>query len=249
MILETLGHRYTIVDRLDPRVRTVCAIAAALFPLFLSDLRVLLVTLGLVLAFVLYERPDLGALGKRMLAVNVFMATLVLLLPWSVPGETLFAVGGLTYSREGLLQALAILLKGNAIVLAITALLGTLEPVRFAHALERLKVPSKLILLYLFTVRYIAVLEEEYGQLRRAMAIRAFRPRPDLHTLRSMGYLVGMLLVRALDRSERIQKAMKCRGFAGRFHTHEHFRVGRLDGVFALGLAFVMAGLLVVNFV
>ena len=54
MILETLGHRYTIVDRLDPRVRTVCAIAAALFPLFLSDLRVLLVTLGVVLAFVLY---------------------------------------------------------------------------------------------------------------------------------------------------------------------------------------------------
>ncbi len=93
------------------------------------------------------------------------------------------------------------------------------------------------------------VLEEEYGQLRRAMAIRAFRPRLDLHTLRSMGYLVGMLLVRALDRSERVQKAMKCRGFAGRFHTHEHFRAGRLDGVFAIGLAFLMAGLLVVNFV
>lgn len=248
MILDTVPHKFSVIDRLDPRVRTVCAIAAALFPLFLSDLRVLLLTLGLVLALVLYERPDLGALGKRMLAVNVFMATLLLLLPWSVPGETLFAVGRLTYSREGLSQALAILLKGNAIVLAITALLGTLEPVRFAHALERLKAPSKLILLYLFTVRYIAVLEEEYGQLRRAMAIRAFRPRLDLHTLRSIGYLVGMLLVRALDRSERVQKAMKCRGFAGRFHTHEHFRVGRLDGVFVIGLAFVMVGLLAVNF-
>ncbi len=248
MILETLGHRDSLVDRLDPRVRTVCAIAAALFPLFLSDLRVLLATLGLVLAFVIYERPDARALGKRMLAVNVFMATLVLLLPWSVPGETLVAVGRLAYSQEGLSQALAIVLKGNAIVLAISALLGTLEPVRFAHALERLNAPSKLILLYLFTVRYIAVLEDEYGQLRRAMAIRAFRPRPDLHTLRSMGYLVGMLLVRALDRSERIQKAMKCRGFAGRFHTHEHFRVARLDGLFVAVLACVMAGLIVANF-
>ncbi len=248
MILETLGHRFSVVDRLDPRVRTVCAICAALFPLFLSDLRVLVVTLALALALVLYERPNLRALGKRLLAVNVFMLTLLLLLPWSVPGEALITLGRFAYSREGLMQALVILLKGNAIVLSIIALLGTLEPVRFAHALERLKAPSKLILLYLFTVRYIAVLEEEYRQLRRAMAIRAFSPRLDLHTLRSTGYLVGMLLVRALDRSERVQKAMKCRGFAGRFHTHEHFRVARLDGVFVVVLAAVLGSLLVANF-
>ena len=247
MILDTLGHKYSVVDKLDPRVRTVCAIAAALFPLFLSDLGVLLATLLLVLALVLYERPGLAALIKRMLAVNAFMGTLVLLLPWSVPGEALMSVGGLTYSREGLLQALVIGLKGNAIVLLITGLLGTLEPVRFAHALERLKAPSKLVLLYLFTVRYIAVLEEEYRQLRRAMAIRAFRPRLDRHTLRSFGYLVGMLLVRALDRSERIRKAMKCRGFAGRFHSHEHFRFGRVDGLFVAGVAVVMLGLLLVD--
>ena len=247
MILETLGHKYSVVDKLDPRVRTVCAIAAALFPLFLSDLRVLLATLLVVLALVLYERPGLAALIKRMLAVNAFMGTLVLLLPWSVPGDALLSVGGLAYSREGLLQALAIVLKGNAIVLLITGLLGTLEPVRFAHALERLKAPSKLVLLYLFTVRYIAVLEEEYRQLRRAMAIRAFRPRLDRHTLRSFGYLVGMLLVRALDRSERIRKAMKCRGFAGRFHAHEHFRFARVDGLFVAGVAVVMLGLLLVD--
>ena len=41
---------------------------------------------------------------------------------------------------------------------------------------------------------------------------------------------------------------MKCRGFAGRFHTHEHFRVARLDGLFVAVLACVMAGLIVANF-
>lgn len=242
MILETLGHAYGVIDRLDPRVRAVCAALAALFPLFLATMPALIAALGLALVLVLVERPEMTGLVKRVLAVNAFMLALVLILPWSVPGETLFAAGPLSYSRAGLAQAFAIALKGNAIMLMIAAFLGTLEPVRLAHALERLKMPSKLVLLYLFTVRYIVVLEEEYRQLRRAMTIRAFRPRLDRHSLRSFGYLVGMLLVRALDRSERIQDAMKCRGFSGRFHTHEHFRVGRLDAVFSAGLLLVVFG-------
>ena len=244
MILETVPHKYSVVDRLDPRVRAMCGIAAALFPLFLNSFAGLGATLGVALFVVLYERVEMGGLARRLLAVNGFMLTLVLLLPWSVPGEALVALGSYSYSREGALQALAITLKANTIVLVIISFVSTLEPITFAHALERLKTPSRLVQLYLFTVRYIAVLEEEYRQLRVAMAIRAFRPGLNRHTLRSFGYLVGMLLVRALDRSERITNAMKCRGFTGRFHTHRHFQLGRLDAVFPVGLALVMAALL-----
>jgi cobalt/nickel transport system permease protein len=72
--------------------------------------------------------------------------------------------------------------------------------------------------LFLFTVRYIAVLGREYQRLRTAMKARGFRMRCDLHTWRSIGYLFGMLLVRSLERSERILAAMRCRGFQGDFH-------------------------------
>ena len=244
MILDTLPHRFSVIDRLDPRVRAVCGIVCAIFPLSLSTFAPLLAALGLALFVVVYERVAVMGVVRRLLAVNVFMVTLILLLPWSVPGTTLVEVGAFTYSEEGVLQALLIMLKANTVLLLIISFISTLEPVTFAHALERLKAPSRLVQLYLFTTRYIAVLEEEYTRLQVAMAIRGFRPKLNLHTLRSYGYLVGMLLVRALDRSERISNAMKCRGFAGRFHTHQHFRAGRLDLLFPTLMIAVLGGLL-----
>nr|WP_307258251.1 energy-coupling factor transporter transmembrane component T [Kaistia dalseonensis] len=51
---------------------------------------------------------------------------------------------------------------------------------------------------------------------------RGFRPRSSRHTWRSHGNLIGMLQVCALDRSRRIEEAMLCRGYGGRFPRRAH---------------------------
>ena len=76
------------------------------------------------------------------------------------------------------------------------------------------------------------------------MKCRGFRARTDLHTLRTIGYLVGMLLVRSLERSDRIMEAMKCRGFDGRFHVLVAFESRPRDFVLAAFLGLVSLGLL-----
>jgi cobalt/nickel transport system permease protein len=53
------------------------------------------------------------------------------------------------------------------------------------------------------------------------MRARGFRARSDGHTWRSLGWLMGMLLVRSLERAQRIRAAMKCRGFDGRFYLFD----------------------------
>ncbi len=131
--------------------------------------------------------------------------------------------------------------RANAIVLALAVLVGSLDVTTLGHALHHLYLPEKLIHLLLFTVRYVGVLQREYGRLRAAMKVRGFRPRMSRHTYRSFGYLVGMLLVRSVDRSERIVAAMKCRGFRGRFFLLDHFAFTRRD----LPLAFVSLAVLV----
>lgn len=73
------------------------------------------------------------------------------------------------------------------------------------------------------------------------MRARGFQPGFDRHTLRTFGYLVGMLLVRASERAERVLKAMRCRGFTGEFPILVRSRLGPAD---ALG-ALTMAGALV----
>jgi cobalt/nickel transport system permease protein len=179
-------------------------------------------------------RPAWRSLARHVLAMDGLMLLVLASLPFSVPGEPLWEWGGLSASRDGLLQALAIAAKANAILLMAFALLRPMSAITLGHALRRLRVPASLTNLLMFAVRYLDVLAAEYARLRRATTVRAFRPRTDRHTWWTLGWLVGMLLVRSFERAERIEAAMKCRGFTGRWPAIDDFRLRRADGVFAL---------------
>jgi cobalt/nickel transport system permease protein len=101
--------------------------------------------------------------------------------------------------------------------------------------------------LLLFTVRYLGRLEEELARLRNAMRARAFRPRTDRHTWRSLGQLAGMLLVRSAERAERVMQAMRCRGFTGRLYVLDELRWRTSDGAFAAVFAAGIAGLVALD--
>jgi cobalt/nickel transport system permease protein len=161
--------------------------------------------------------------------MDMFMIFLVVLLPFTTPGEPLFTVAGLSASKAGFLHALMILLKAHAVVLSLLALVGTLSATSLGHALAHLRVPDKLVHLLLFTVRYLDVIGQEYKRMRRAMQARAFVLRTDMHTWRSIGYLIGMLLVHSLERSERIMDAMKCRGYKGQFYLFDEMALSTHD--------------------
>ena len=231
------------MDSVDPRARIAISVLFSIVIVAARDLSTLTAALLTgALATGLVGMP-LTDFVKRLVPVNLFALFLVLLLPLSAGQSPLFAFGPLHYNTEGLLLAVTIALKANAIVLWIVVLLGTLDIVTLGHALRHCGVPEKLTHLLLFTIRYLDVLHGEYLRLRTAMKMRAFRPRVGMHTYRSYGYLVGMLLVRSLDRSERIVAAMKCRGFRGRFYLLDHFAFSSRDAWFAL-LAFALLVLL-----
>ena len=126
------------------------------------------------------------------------------------------------------------------------AMISTSYLSTLGYALNRLKVPEKIIYLLLITYRYIFVIEQEYQRLIRAARIRCFEPGTNLHTYRTYAYLVGMLFVRASARAERVYQAMICRGFSGKFHTLQDFTFTGYDlgWAFALGSGLIIMGYL-----
>ncbi|NIA21645.1 MAG: cobalt ECF transporter T component CbiQ [Anaerolineaceae bacterium] len=247
MVCETYFKGESFMHRLDPRVKLVAAGAFCMVLALSHRAEVLVAGLVLGIGLALVARLPPANLLKRMAAVNAFVLMTALLLPWTTPGRSLLEVGPLAFSVEGLAMAGLIALKSNAIVLAVTALLSTVEITRLGHALVHLKVPEKLAHLLLFSVRYIDLLHHEYRRLATAMKVRSFRPRMNLHTYQSLGNLVGMLLVRSFDRSQRIMAAMKCRGFRGRFYVLDHFSIRRQDIAFAVGSLMIVATLIVME--
>jgi cobalt/nickel transport system permease protein len=231
----------SFIVRLDPRIRVVTsfvfAIFVALSQRFLTLGSSLVISLFLVVAAGIVCRRAL----RRFIELNVFILFLLVFLPFSLPGKPLFRLGGLVWSLEGVLKATTIALKANSIMLAFAALIATMEPIRLGEALNRLGIPNKLTHILFFAVRYLDVIHREYTRLVNAMKLRCFRPGFNRHTFRTYGYLVGMLLVKSIDRSERILDAMKCRGFRNRFYTLVSFQLTKTDVLFIVSFLSVMS--------
>jgi cobalt/nickel transport system permease protein len=226
----------------DPRLRVSAAVVFAAVTVSLSTPRGALSALVLAGAMAAASGWGLRQLLLRLVVIEMFMSLLLVTLPFTMSGEAFVTIGPLSPTREGLLSALMILLKANAVVLALLALVGSLEPVVYGHALARLGVPHKLVHLLLMTVGQIHLLHRELLRLRQAMRARAFVPRSDRHTWRSYGHLVGMLLVRSMDRSRRVLAAMRCRGFHGRLYLLDCPAWQPRDTGLAVTLALLLAG-------
>ncbi|HOM18306.1 MAG TPA: cobalt ECF transporter T component CbiQ [Thermoguttaceae bacterium] len=232
------------VQAVDPRARLLAAVAAAVVFACLQGGTALGGALGGMVVLGLSARMRPAAVFARLLPFNILVLVLAALLPLSVPGDSVYQWGAWAWSRPGLELAGQIALKGNAILLALLLLVGTMELATLGHALDHLGVPSKLAQLLIFTVRYLEVVHREYDRLRTSMKVRAFQPVLNMHTLRTYGTLVGMLLVRAWDRSERVLAAMQCRGFTGKFWLLDHFRYRWTDALFGAGWLVGLAALI-----
>ncbi|MFH0826108.1 MAG: cobalt ECF transporter T component CbiQ [Pseudomonadota bacterium] len=239
MLMEEFATGNTWVHDLDPRVKICITLVFSIVTALNHHLPATAVSFILPLVLVGAARLDPGKVFTRLAPVNAFVLFMWLVLPFTTPGETIFAVGPLSVQREGVISVLLITLKSNSIMLMVIALLGTSQIFTLVHALSHLWVPDKLVHLFFFCFRYVHVIHDEYHRLTNAMKMRGFRPRTDMHTYRAYGYLVGMLLVRSFDRSRRILEAMKCRGFKGKFYILHHYRMKHFDYALAgTGLGF-----------
>jgi cobalt/nickel transport system permease protein len=144
-------------------------------------------------------------------------------------------------------MALLITCKTSAILIGFTALVASMHLATLGHTLTRLGVPDKLVHLLLLAYRYIFVIQIEYQRLVRAAKLRNFRPSTTLHTYRTYAYLLGMLFVRASERSARVHQAMKCRGFNGRFHSLDSFSATVWNPALAAAVLVVSAGLIFIK--
>ena len=242
--LEEFAQGHSLLHRLDPRVKLLAALFWSCMVATSDRLSLPAWALGCSLALTAMAGLPARKLCARFAFVNIFIALFWLTLPFSLPGESVASLGPLHASREGILHAVRITLKCNAILLAVTALLGSSTVFALVHALRRLALPEKLAHMFFFAFRYFQIIHAEYLRLREAMRIRCFTPGTNLHSYRSYAQLMGILLVRSLDRAERVREAMLCRGYDGKLRSVDRFSITRRDIIFSLCFSCACAGLL-----
>jgi cobalt/nickel transport system permease protein len=231
--------RNSLVHRLDPRVKILIALllilSVALTPpgAFIAYALLYLFVFTSVLA----ARIDLSYVFKRSLIAIPFALAAITLL-FTVPGQTLFTLpifGGITISLEGTIRFVSILIK-SWISVQVAILLVAVTPFpELMWGLRALRVPSVLVSIVSFAYRYLFVLSDEALRLMQARTARSALAEGQSDGGRLLwrgkvtGRMVGSLMIRSLERCERIYNAMAARGYRGQIQVLEPPHLGRKD--------------------
>ncbi len=128
----------------------------------------------------------------------------------------LFTLGGYTVT-SGWCSFTALMLRGYLVILATILLLSSTGLPRLSDAMRRLHIPAIITGQILFTFRYLDVLLEEASSMGRACRQRNFGNQHSC--IRTWSSLTGHLLLRTLDRAQRLHHALLARGYSGALPT------------------------------
>ncbi len=207
-------HEHSVLHRIAPEAKivatlaTVGAVAATpreefwAFGLY----ALMLATVATVASI----RP--GFIALRLLGVVPFLL-FALLIPFVGGGEQV-VVAGVSVSREGLWAMWNIIAKATLGAATSILLAATTEVSEILRGLTVLRVPSVMTAIAAFMIRYLELVVDEFGRMRRAMAARGYVPR-WLWQAAPLGTAAGTLFIRTYERGERVHAAMLARGFDG----------------------------------
>ena len=193
---------------LEPHYRLVYACLFGIIVSSLTSVKLLAILTAcalFVVCFLHSHQPK--HLLKRWLKFNLFSVLLWATLSWKI-GEQ-----GIMWNVHGIELATLITLRMNLIVLSVWLFLHHVTDTILVQAIAKLPLPTKLIHLFILSVRYISLLAELNQKMDMAMKARGFHPKFNLFTMKVYAQRVALLLIHSMLKAEKAEMAMKARGF------------------------------------
>ncbi len=228
----------------DPRVKIVSLSILIFSIVLLQDLRIISLGLTLAIILVFLSKIPFSFVFVHLRWVLFFVLALFVVISLTVPGNLLMKYSFLSISREGVELSCLISLRAISAVLLIFPMMGTTRFNLTLKALQKMKIPDKLIQLLMFTYRYIFLFLDEEKRVFIGASSRGFVRRVNLSSLKTIANLVGMLLVHSFERTERIRDAMVSRGYNGKLKILYEFTLSPKDFIKA---SLIMAASLLLN--
>lgn len=237
--MDELGRLDSPMHRIDARAKVLATLAFTVAVLSFPRQAVSPLTPFLFYPVTLVA---LGHIPPRLILRKLFAAApfalLVGLFNPLVERRPVMALGPVVVT-DGWLACLSILLRFALTAGAALALVACTGMHRLGAAMARLGVPRVFVMQILFLYRYLFVVAGQASAMLRGAALRA--PGRAL-PLPAYGAMTGHLLIRSLDRAERVFDAMAARGFDGEVRLLQAPRLRWSDALFLGGcLLFFLA--------
>ena len=231
--LDALSRKHTPIHRVDPRIKvltTFCFIVVVVsFNKY--DLARLAPFAIYPMAIMAIGNIPFSYILKKLLFASPFVLFVALFNP--ILDRTPALQLGLFSVSGGFVSFASIMAKFMLTVSAGLALIACTGFDAICSALAKMGVPGPFTIQLLFIYRYIFVLGEEAARMARARALRSFGNRGMGMSVYSS--MIGQLLLRTMDRAQRVHLAMLCRGFDGQIRQVVPSRIRLSDLLFLAG--------------
>jgi cobalt/nickel transport system permease protein len=207
--LDRYSRGTTICHRLSARLKVVLTLAVIMLAMLLPSS--LWPAEGCLLCLVFAAHTLAGIPLAYLVRRVMLILPLVVMTALAIPLSHGFQGGWET--------AFGVVMRSAVAFLAALWLVSTTPFERLLAAVCRLGMPRVFAALLAFVYRYVYVLFDELARMRTAQRARTFGSRVSRTRWTGAVQLVGTLIVRAIDRAERIHGAMSSRGWTGNFTT------------------------------
>lgn len=238
---EEYSYRKGFLQEVDNRLKMV-GIFLLIFLAVLAGAAFSLALLSFSLGMVLLSRVSLREYLRRFGFIPLF--AIVIALPWifMTPGRPILVFMGVTATIPGIMRVVAFSLRVTACVSCISLILFTTRTSRLLHALRSLRVPGPLVDILGLVYRYLFTFLSELRGMLLGRKCRIVSERSIIQKWKEGSKVAGNFLSRVFDRSERVYKSMKARGYDGRSRIYKQgFEMGSKNVVFLIIMA-VMVG-------
>ncbi len=207
------------VRGLDARIKLVSAVAAIFAVVFMTHWQTTLIILGGSIALVAYSHVSLKVYLKRLLYPSYIIILVAIIQPFTYGSTIIATVSGLSLNifQEGVAFGILVFTRALAAVSVLNLLILVTPMETIMDSLHWFKVPTIILDTMTLMYRYISIISEESGRMRKAQESRLGYAKSVgiARKLANFSIIAGMLLTRAFDRAMRVGDAMISRGYMG----------------------------------
>lgn len=231
----------TFIHRLDPRVKIVGVFLYIITIFFVDDFYGYIPFVILLIAMLAVAKIPIKSVLKSLKPVIFIIIITGLINLITTPGRTIFEIGPVTVTAEGIYRTGFTVLRLILIILSTSVLTYTTSPMELTYGLEKLFSPLKkfgfpageLAMMISISLRFIPTLFDEAQKIRMAQMARGadFESGNIINRAVSMIPLLVPLFINSFKRSDDLATAMEARMYRiGHERTKlNEINMGRID--------------------
>lgn len=249
--IDAYAHLDSPLHRWENRYKIAGLFILAFAFSYVKDMRLLpfmlLVTAGLYAA----SKLPIPFLFTRLKVPGFILLGIVISLPFLAGQTELFTLGPISIQLEGVLSAILIAVRFVCIITISLLIFATDSVINTIKGLTGLRLPPIMADMILLTYRYLFEMGHSLRTTQTAVRLRGFQnDRISRRKLETLASLLGNLIVRSYEQSERVYHAMILRGYGMKEPTPDMFHATGRDRllfglIVALAIVFVAAQIII----